>query len=464
MINANPNLNNEMNQSPQKRVAALTLGCKLNYSESAAILDKLTQLGWQISTVDDGAELIIVHTCAVTKKAEQKCRQKLRTLIRNNPESRFAAIGCYAQLQPEILTSISGIDAILGTEEKFNPEWYEAIWQQQPAQPIVRVSPAAALTTIHPGYSLPAHAPGERTRAFLKIQDGCNYGCTYCTIPLIRGTSRSLPVEAVIERACQLAVSGYREIVLTGVNTGDYHWHGTRLHDILKKLESLRQCRIRISSIEPDLVDDELIEIIAASPNIVPHLHIPLQHGSDTILKAMGRRYTTANYRKKVEQIVSMIPGCATGADVMIGFPGEREQEFMEMYRFLQELPLAFMHIFTFSPRPGTPLARTKRALDQTPVPSAECTRRFALLDALKKTKEHRFKETAIGSIMPVLFETAPIRRHGCYECSGYTPNYMRVTVTGHDPGELATLKGTEHQTRMVSLDDDLNLLGSIVS
>ena len=263
--------NSDMNDHTKKRVAAVTLGCKLNYAETSTILDDLCKQGWQLSTIDAGADLIIIHTCAVTKQAEQKCRQKIRRIIRKNPASRIAVIGCYSQLNPQILSEINGIDIILGSNDKFDINWYNNTIAGTIPPSFVKVTPSCTFKAVYPGYSLPADLGADRTRAFLKIQDGCDYGCSYCVIPAVRGKSRSLPAEHIVERARLLASSGYCEIVLTGVNIGDYHYEGLELYDLLRLLEEVEISRIRISSIELDVVDSELISLVAESKKIVPH-------------------------------------------------------------------------------------------------------------------------------------------------------------------------------------------------
>ncbi|MEI7694489.1 MAG: MiaB/RimO family radical SAM methylthiotransferase [Chlorobium sp.] len=447
-----------------KSVAAITLGCKLNYAESSAILDNLCKLGWILSTGDGEADLLIIHTCAVTQQAEKKCRQKIRSLIRKNPGSRIAVIGCYSQLHPETLSKIDGVDAILGSNDKFDSRWYNHIFQKETSTPLVKVTPADSNTAICQGYSLPAHASQDRTRAFLKIQDGCDYGCSYCTIPLIRGRSRSIPSAEIVERATLLASSGYREIILTGINTGDYRHDNMRLCALLRQLEKIDISRIRISSIEPDIVDHELISLVAGSKKIVPHLHIPLQSGSDTILRAMRRRYDTSHYRNKVVLAVERIAECAIGADVMVGYPGETEEDFLTMYRFLEELPLAYLHLFSCSVRPGTHLARQIEKHECKPLPSEEITRRYRELVELGYQKERKFKLPSVGNVCTVLFENSRPQKKGGYQCSGYTPNYQRVIVESLDRNRIQSLTGNEHPVLIESIDEDLNLKGRVLS
>ncbi len=456
--------NSDMNDHTKKRVAAVTLGCKLNYAETSTILDDLCKQGWQLSTIDAGADLIIIHTCAVTKQAEQKCRQKIRRIIRKNPASRIAVIGCYSQLNPQILSEINGIDIILGSNDKFDINWYNNTIAGTIPPSFVKVTPSCTFKAVYPGYSLPADLGADRTRAFLKIQDGCDYGCSYCVIPAVRGKSRSLPAEHIVERARLLASSGYREIVLTGVNIGDYHYEGLELYDLLRLLEEVEISRIRISSIELDVVDSELISLVAESKKIVPHFHIPLQSGSDTILKAMRRRYDTSLYRDRVQQLVECIAGCAIGADVMVGYPGETEEDFQQMYRFIEELPLAYLHVFSCSVRPGTTLAGQIDNRERESVAPQEVARRYSELVKLGRKKEADFKSCYMGKECIVLFEGSGALRKGIQQCSGYTRNYLRVVVEGTDSELKQTMTGNELHVLIESLDDDLNLKGRVLS
>jgi threonylcarbamoyladenosine tRNA methylthiotransferase MtaB len=447
-----------------KRVAGVTLGCKLNYAETSSILGDLCKQGWSLSSIEEGADLTVIHTCAVTKQAEQKCRQKIRGIIRKNPASRIVVIGCYSQFNPEALSEINGIDAILGSNDKFEIQSYNDIMLGNRSLPLVKVSPACTFEETYPGYSLPTAVSTERTRAFLKIQDGCNYGCSYCVIPLIRGKSRSIPARQIVEQAHVLALSGYREIVLTGVNIGDYHCGGLTLCDLLHMLEEVNVNRIRISSIEPDIVDSELISVVAGSKKIVPHFHIPLQSGSDAILRAMRRRYDTAHYRKKILQSVEQIAECAIGADVMVGYPGETEEDFRQMYRFIEELPLAYLHVFSCSIRPGTLLALQSANRERKVVDPGEIVRRYKELVELGRHHEARFKARYTGKECLVLFEGAKSAGKGIQQCSGYTRNYQRVLVESADRDLQQTLSGNELPVLIDSLDKDLNLKGRVLS
>ncbi|TCD48857.1 MiaB/RimO family radical SAM methylthiotransferase [Chlorobium sp. N1] len=441
-----------MNNKNNKKVAAVTLGCKLNYAETSSILRGLEGLGWEQCGPDEGPALVIVHTCAVTGQAEQKCRQKIRRLVRMNPAARVVAIGCYAQLSPSLLAGIEGVSAVLGTGEKFELcRYLEAAEGERGAPPAVAAGPLSELRRARPGSSPPAG--GGRTRAFLKIQDGCDYGCAYCTIPLARGRSRSLEPGEVLRQARELALSGYREIVLSGVNTGDYRSGDVDFAKLLAMLEEVPVSRIRISSLEPDRLSREVLRAVAASRRVVPHLHLPLQSGSDRILGAMGRRYTTAGYRDAVLRAMDAVPGCAVGADVMVGYPGEAEEEFGEMCRFIESLPLSYLHVFSCSVRPGTLLARQVEAGVRRRVEPKEAARRSAELIRLGEDKARSYALQAVGSRRMVLFEEG---------CRGYTPEYLRVEVESPEGGE--GLAGRELPVLVERLGEGLQLHGRLLS
>ena len=453
-----------MKEMNRQRVAAVTLGCKLNYAETSTVLDMMVSRGWHLSTVEEGAELIIVHTCAVTGQAEQKSRQQIRKIVRKNPGSRVAVIGCYAQLDPERLAGIDGVDLVLGSREKLEPENYLVPARDTGAATRVMVSSSRDFgETALPGSSMLCQPDKGRTRAFLKIQDGCSFGCSYCTIPNIRGRSRSVPFDLVLERAEMIAGAGYREIVLTGVNIADYRNGNYGFAGLLKRLEEVDVSRIRIGSVEPDLLDDELIEVIAASKKIMPNFHLPLQSGSDSILKLMGRHYDTDTYRKRLEKAVDLIPGCGIGADVMTGYPGEGELEFGEMYRFLHDLPLAYLHVFTCSVRPGTTLFRQVAARELTPVSRPEVGRRAAMLSELGTLVERRFAESFVGSRLEVLFEEGSDNGHGVMRWSGYSGNYLRIDVDVPEGSDCSAFRGREHAVMIDGIGEDLHLRGRLL-
>ncbi len=423
----------------------------------------LVSQGWSLAAIDEGADLIIVHTCAVTGQAEQKSRQQIRKIIRKNPGSRVAVIGCYSQLDPARLADIEGVSLVLGTTDKFEPGYYLADPDAEQPVPLVKVSPVRELDVALPGSSMLCRPEKGRTRAFLKIQDGCSFGCAYCTIPNIRGRSRSVPLHQVIERAARIADAGYHEIVLTGVNIADYRDGDTGFSGLLQRLEEIDIRRIRIGSVEPDLLDDEVIGVVAGSQKIMPHFHLPLQSGSDAILKAMGRHYDTKTYRQRFMKAVEAIPGCGIGADVMTGYPGEGEREFGEMYRFLEALPAAYLHVFTCSVRPGTALSRQVAGKELDPVPHAVAATRASQLAELGGRMERRFASAFCGGELQVLFEESSANDDGTTRWSGYSGNYLRVDVNvdaGVDPD---LMKGFIHNVLVEGFGEDLHLQGRLL-
>ncbi|NTW52661.1 MAG: MiaB/RimO family radical SAM methylthiotransferase [Chlorobiaceae bacterium] len=445
----------------QKSVAAVTLGCKVNYAETSAILDALVSEGWLLGQSEDVADLVIVHTCAVTGQAEKKTRQQIRKIIRKNPACRVAVIGCYAQLDPLRLAEIDGVSLILGTTDKFDCSHYSYEPCGEQAFPLVMVSSVKDLNVAIPANSLLSQPEQGRTRAFLKIQDGCSYGCAYCTIPLARGRSRSVPVETLIESANNIAEAGYREIVLTGINIADYRDGDIRFSDLLKRLDKVDVSRIRIGSVEPDLLDDELVETVAASNKIMPHFHLPLQGGTDRILRAMGRHYDTGRYRERLMKAVSSISGCGIGADVMIGYPGESDSDFEEMYSFIEDLPAAYLHVFTCSVRPGTQLYRQVADRTLARVHPDMAASRYDRLVALGSRIERRFAESFIGSTLRVLFEEGPHVEEGVLRWSGYSGNYLRVGIEADL--KLGEMRGSEHDVFIEGIGDGLQLHGRLL-
>ena len=424
----------------------------------------LVSRGWSLSTIEEGADLIIVHTCAVTRQAEQKSRQQIRRLVRRNPGSRIAVIGCYAQLDPGRLAAIEGVAFVLGSIAKLDPENYVIREEAGEKGPVVRVSSVKdAGDTAMPGSSMLCQPEQGRTRAFLKIQDGCSFGCAYCTIPNIRGRSRPVPLDLVLDRAARIAAAGYREIVLTGVNIADYRYGHAGFAELLRRIEEVEVGRIRIGSVEPELLDDELITLIAASGKIMPNFHLPLQSGSDAILRLMGRHYDTATYRQRLLRAVESIPGCGIGADVMTGYPGEGSQEFEEMFAFLSELPLAYLHVFTCSIRPGTPLSRQVSSGELTPVPHPEVARRASMLGELGSLIERRFAGSFVGRRMNVLFEEGTESGDGAVRWSGYTGNYLRVDVDVPSGSVIGSLRGCEIAVLVDRVGEDLHLRGRLL-
>jgi len=451
-----------MDCNQKKTVSGVTLGCKLNYAETSSILQNLIERGWVVAGPKEHADLIIVQSCAVTKQAEQKCRQKIRGLVRRNPGSRVVVIGCYAQLSPGLIAGIEGVDAVLGNDEKFDSTHYMdvAAAPHPVGTPVVCVSDKGGFGIAHRACSLPSGSEGERTRAFLKLQDGCDYGCAYCTIPLARGRSRSVPPEVVLQQARMLADSGYREIVLTGVNTGDYRSGATGFTELLRMLEDVDVARIRISSLEPDILTDELVALVAASRNIVPHFHLPLQNGSDRILSSMRRRYRTADYRKRLLGAVEAIEDCAVGADVMVGYPGESEDDFRETVRFIEGLPLAYLHVFSCSLRPGTALAREVERGERLRVEPQAASKRSSILKEIGERKAAEFRQMYVGRGCRVLFEECRQAGNGMLRWSGYSRNYLPVWVEIPSGGK--SLSGRELPVAIVGAG--LQLEGRLLS
>ncbi|RXK88659.1 tRNA (N(6)-L-threonylcarbamoyladenosine(37)-C(2))-methylthiotransferase MtaB [Chlorobaculum sp. 24CR] len=448
----------------QKSVAAVTLGCKVNYAETSSIVDMLLSEGWHLNAIDDRADVIIIHTCAVTGEAERKSRQQIRKIIRNNPGSRVGVIGCYAQLDPERIAAIEGVSFVLGTTDKFEIASYRYKLSLDNPAPLIKVSPPDEAKTAHPACSMLSQPEKGRTRAFLKIQDGCSFGCAYCSIPLARGRSRSVPFSQVLDRARKIADAGYSEIVLTGINIADYRDGDIRLVALLRRLEAIDVSRIRVSSVEPQLLDDELIDLVASSGKIMPHFHLPLQSGSDKVLRSMGRHYDTAFYRERLDRAVSSIRDCAIGADVMVSYPGESDEEFEEMCRFIEALPVAYLHVFTCSPRPGTRLFAQIAEKRLVRIPSAEASARAARLGAIGERIGCRFAETFIGRRLKVLFEESVALAGGMVQWSGYSENYLRVSVeTGAEAG-AGDLRGRMREVIIDGFGEGLHLKGRLLS
>jgi threonylcarbamoyladenosine tRNA methylthiotransferase MtaB len=387
-----------------------TLGCKLNFSETSTLARLLDEAGFARVSVDDRPDVVVINTCSVTDHADAKCRNAVRRARTANPEAFVAVVGCYAQLKPEEIASIPGVDLVLGASEKFN-------LVQHLGTRGVHVGEIKEVRTFVPGFS-----SGDRTRTFLKVQDGCNYFCAFCTIPLARGRSRSASVEATVAQAREAAALGAKEIVLTGVNIGDFGREGGEsLEDLVRALDALESIdRFRISSIEPDLLTDSLIDFVAESRAFMPHFHLPLQSGSDRILAAMRRRYRTDRYRSRVDRIRERMPEAAIGCDVISGFPGEGAPEFQETLDFLHATDVTYLHAFTYSEREKT---TALRLADVVPVPERQERTRILRQLSLKKQRAHW--EQFVGSVRPVLFEHA--EEEGLR--FGFTPEYVRIAA-----------------------------------
>jgi len=399
-----------------KTVSFQTLGCKLNFSETSTIGKQFLQKGFSIVDTKERADIYVINTCTVTENAEKDCRQFVRRVQRQNPNAYIIVTGCYAQLRPNEIANIGGVDAILGSNEKF--KIFDLINEFEKEElSCIYVKPTEELDSFNSATSTNAD---DRTRAYFKIQDGCDYKCTFCTIPLARGKSRSLPVNETIEQFKGLVKNGYKEIILTGVNVGDYGKRiNTDFYNLLREIVNVKgDFRIRISSIEPNLLTNEIIELAADNPKISNHFHIPLQSGSDKILKLMQRRYTTTAFRNVVENTVNKIKDVGIGIDVIIGSPGETEKEFLQTYNFLKELPASYLHVFTYSERPNT-----KAILMDGKVDVIEKKRRSSMLRILSGKMKNRFYQKMIGKKLNVLFEDS--QKDG--NLFGYTSNYVRV-------------------------------------
>ncbi|MES2725831.1 MAG: tRNA (N(6)-L-threonylcarbamoyladenosine(37)-C(2))-methylthiotransferase MtaB [Bacteroidota bacterium] len=404
----------------QKTVAFYTLGCKLNFSETSSIGRQLSEAGMQKVAFEAGADVYVVNTCSVTDNADKKCKKIVKEALRHNPNAFVAIVGCYAQLKPNEIAKIPGVDIVLGAAEKFNINNYlEDLNKKEVA--VVKEGKIKEVLDYHASYSI-----GDRTRSFLKVQDGCDYFCSFCTIPLARGKSRSDTIENTVKQAAEIVNQGIKEIVLTGVNTGDFG-HGTEenfylLLQALEQIEGLE--RIRISSIEPNLLTDEIIELVAQSNKIVPHFHIPLQSGSDKILQSMRRRYLTALYTSRVNKIKTLMPHCCIGVDVIVGYPGEEHEDFIDTYNYLNELNISYLHVFTYSERVNTTAYKLPGK-----VPNSERADRSKMLHILSDKKRLAFYNEHVGKTYPVLWE-AENDNNIMY---GFTSNYIKVK-TNYDP------------------------------
>jgi threonylcarbamoyladenosine tRNA methylthiotransferase MtaB len=413
-----------------KKVAFYTLGCKLNYSETSTIARQFEQKGYRKVDFSDQPEIFIINTCSVTENADKKCQKIVREARSISPDAYVAIIGCYAQLKPQEIASIPGVDAVLGAAEKFRlVELLDGFVRPQQAAVLAREIETAR--GFHSAYSL-----HDRTRTFLKVQDGCDYSCTFCTIPLARGNSRSDSIAQVVRTAQEIAGTEVREIVLTGVNTGDFGIQdGTRKERFIELIQALDLVegidRFRISSIEPNLLTDEIISFVASSSRFVPHFHVPLQSGSNRTLKRMKRRYLRELYVDRVNSIKQAMPDCCIGADVIVGFPGETDEDFLETYGFLNGLDVSYLHVFTYSERDNTPAVQMSGRVDMK-----TRSARSKMLHILSEKKRRHFYESNIGAARTVLFENDV--SDGLMR--GFTENYIRVTAR-YDPMLINEMK-----------------------
>jgi threonylcarbamoyladenosine tRNA methylthiotransferase MtaB len=406
-----------------KKVAFYTLGCKLNYSETSSISRMFDKNGFQKVDFNETPDIFIINTCSVTENADKKCKKIVSEAKKISPNSYVAIIGCYAQLKPQEIAEIKGVDAVLGAAEKFRLiELLGDFAQAQETKILAaEIQEATAFNT--------AFSMHDRTRTFLKVQDGCNYGCAFCTIPLARGKSRSDTVENILLTANEIGRTAVKEVVLTGVNIGDFGIQEgkrkSRFFDLVQALDEVDSIpRFRISSIEPNLLTNEIINFVSKSKRFVPHFHIPLQSGSNAILRSMGRRYLRELYEDRVAKIKTLMPHCCIGVDVIVGFPGETDELFLETYQFLNGLPISYLHVFTYSERANTRAAE----MDQV-VPMKKRNERSKMLRILSEKKRRRFYEENLGQTYRVLFEE-DIEAGMMH---GFTENYIRVTAK-YDP------------------------------
>lgn len=405
-----------------RTVAFYTIGCKLNFAETSTIARTFEAAGYRRMQWEEKADIYVINTCTVTDNADKRFRYLVHGILKRNPEAYIIAVGCYAQTNPDEISRTGGVDLVLGAKDKFKITEYLSSLEKAPATQ-VHSCDISEVDTYDGSYSL-----SERTRAFLKIQDGCDYRCTYCTIPLARGKSRSQPLESVIANAEKIVAAGTYEIVLTGVNTGDWGRGldtGQKFFDLVKALDNVEGLRrVRISSIEPNLITDEILEYITSGDKFMPHFHIPLQSGCDDILRAMKRRYLTPLYRSRIEKIKELMPHACIGADVIVGFPGETEANFEETYRFISSLEVSYLHVFTYSERENTPAWSMAGS-----VPGKVRAKRSKVLHLLGGRKKAAFYRSQLGSVRPVLFESE--NKDGMI--SGFTDNYVKVRLPWED-------------------------------
>lgn len=414
-----------------KTVAFYTLGCKLNYSETSSIGRLFESNGYSVVKFHEGANIYVINTCSVTDFADRKCRKVVRQALKQAPQALIVVVGCYAQLKPQEIANIEGVDLVLGAAQKFQILDYVDNLSKSSGKGMVYAGDVKNANTFVNAFSF-----GDRTRSFLKVQDGCNYNCSFCTIPLARGKSRSDTIENVVENARQIATLGVKEIVLTGVNIGDFG-NGTAVIegqrpkkealfiDLIRALDEVKGIeRFRISSIEPNLLTREIIEFVAQSKRFVPHFHMPLQSGSNKILRLMQRRYKRELYVEKVAAIKQLMPHCCIGVDVIVGFPSETQEDFLETYHFLNKLDITYLHVFTYSERPNT-----KAIAIQNPVPLRVRRERNEMLRILSEKKKRFFYNQFLNTTRPVLFEKA--KKAG--KMTGFTDNYIKVSLD-YDP------------------------------
>jgi threonylcarbamoyladenosine tRNA methylthiotransferase MtaB len=426
-----------------KKVAFYTLGCKLNFSETSTISRNFVNEGFERVDFEQSADVYVINTCSVTDNADKRFKTIVKNALKKNEDAFLIAIGCYAQLKPEELADIEGVDLVLGATEKFNVTSYINDLTKND------IGEVHSCEISDADFYVGSYSIGDRTRAFLKVQDGCDYKCTYCTIPLARGISRSDTLENVLSNAKEISSKGIKEIVLTGVNIGDYGKgeFGNKKHEhtfleLVKELDTIDGIhRLRISSIEPNLLKDETIDFVSKSDSFVPHFHIPLQSGSDELLKKMKRRYLTNTYTNRVSRIKEVMPNACIGVDVIVGFPGETDELFLETYNYLNEMDISYLHLFTYSERPNTEAVH----LDGV-IPKKVRAKRSKMLRGLSAKKRRSFYESQLGNTLSVLFENE--NKEGYI--NGFTENYVKVK-TPWNPELVNTL----HTITLTEIDED---------
>lgn len=424
-----------------KKIAFHTMGCKLNFSETSMISKDFTNRGFKKVEYKEFADIYVLNTCSVTDNADKEARKLIRQAKRKNPNAQIAVIGCYAQLMPDQIAKIDGVNLVIGTENKFNVLTELDLLNLNSETKIIRnkIENVNAFT--------PSYSSNDRTRTYLKVQDGCDYTCSFCTIPLARGRSRSDTISNTIKIANQAIRSGAREIVLTGVNIGDYGKNNNESFiELIKRLDTLAVERIRISSIEPNLLTKEIIDFCAESKKFMPHFHIPLQSGSNKILKLMRRRYTSSQYAESISLIRQLIPDASIGVDVIVGFPGESNEDFMETFNFIESLDISYLHVFTYSERKNTDAANFKKSVDKK-----TRAHRSLILRRLSEKKLSDFYDQFIGTQRVVLFDSKKNN-----QILGYTDNYIKVAVDSTD-----YKVNTVHEINLLS-NEKQNVHGSL--
>jgi threonylcarbamoyladenosine tRNA methylthiotransferase MtaB len=429
--------------SAQKKVAFYTLGCKLNFSETSTIARSFQNEGFDRVEFDEAADIYVINTCSVTDNADKRFKTIVKNALKQNENAFLIAIGCYAQLKPEELAAVDGVDMVLGATEKFKVTDYINDLSKN------EMGEVHSCEIEEADFYVGSYSIGDRTRAFLKVQDGCDYKCTYCTIPLARGISRSDTLQNVLQNAKEISEKGIKEIVLTGVNIGDYgkgefgnKKHEHTFFELVQALDNVEGIhRLRISSIEPNLLKNETIDFVANSNSFVPHFHIPLQSGSDTLLKLMKRRYLKETYTNRVEAIKKVMPNACIGVDVIVGFPGETDELFLETYNYLNELDISYLHVFTYSERPNTEAVEMEQV-----VPQKVRVKRSKMLRGLSVKKRRAFYESQLGNELTVLFESE--NKEGFIH--GFTENYVKVK-TPWNPALVNTL----HTIKLTKIDED---------